>query len=415
MSRRELLSEEEMAALLNDEAFSEEEFEEFAQELFSPSDFADFSELVAPLLFAPFSRLAPLIDSTIELVTPELALRGSDSVASFGSDLVLIPISFFTTGSRRQPDSLIVINSSLASKIAVLMIGGTLDASSTTVDKSQLSTVTEFFRQFRLLLGRTNDGTFIPKASIDKSPWLKALVPVNGDESKIIEMIFRNEDHIVELSGAAQLNEYPPFKVSFFFPVELSKKLLERARTAGFNCQAELHERDEAESSAPGTGMKGFKSVTRETIALDPSAVMNTIEERTKALDRLSASAASVAESLAPLSSNGKDHSTRTSPGTIKEDGSGLTYGGTQPHRNAPSSVVDACLGHATLSAEDLLRLRAGDIVKLDNPAAEDVDLIVDGKVIGRGEVVVERDHYAVKIRSLASKGSSSNLHRRKV
>ncbi|MEK6794771.1 MAG: flagellar motor switch protein FliN [Spirochaetota bacterium] len=55
-------------------------------------------------------------------------------------------------------------------------------------------------------------------------------------------------------------------------------------------------------------------------------------------------------------------------------------------------------LGRATMSIRDILQLGEGSIIELQKLAGEPVDLLVNGKLIARGEVVVIDENFGVRV-----------------
>jgi len=55
-------------------------------------------------------------------------------------------------------------------------------------------------------------------------------------------------------------------------------------------------------------------------------------------------------------------------------------------------------LGSTVMRVSDLLALRPGSIVRLDHAADAPVDLTVEGRPIGRGEVIVIDDMLALRV-----------------
>lgn len=55
-------------------------------------------------------------------------------------------------------------------------------------------------------------------------------------------------------------------------------------------------------------------------------------------------------------------------------------------------------LGRADLRVEDLLALREGSVITLDKEAGEPIDLLANGKLVARGEVIVVDDKFCVRI-----------------
>ncbi|HXX89753.1 MAG TPA: flagellar motor switch protein FliN [Acidimicrobiales bacterium] len=59
-------------------------------------------------------------------------------------------------------------------------------------------------------------------------------------------------------------------------------------------------------------------------------------------------------------------------------------------------------LGRTRMLMRDLLGLRAGSVVELDRPAGSPVDVLVNGTLLARGEVVVVDDELGVRITEIA-------------
>lgn len=59
---------------------------------------------------------------------------------------------------------------------------------------------------------------------------------------------------------------------------------------------------------------------------------------------------------------------------------------------------VHAVLGKSRRLVKDILRLTVGSVVELDKEAGEPVDILVNNKIIARGEVVDIDGSYGVRI-----------------
>ncbi|HMR64072.1 MAG TPA: flagellar motor switch protein FliN [Anaerolineae bacterium] len=55
-------------------------------------------------------------------------------------------------------------------------------------------------------------------------------------------------------------------------------------------------------------------------------------------------------------------------------------------------------LGRTRMSVEEVLRLGPGSVIELDKLAGEPVDVLVNERLIARGEVVVLDDRFGVRI-----------------
>ncbi len=70
---------------------------------------------------------------------------------------------------------------------------------------------------------------------------------------------------------------------------------------------------------------------------------------------------------------------------------------------HVPLSVT-AELGTTKLSVSDVLKLGTGSIIELDRLAGGPVDLLVNNKLIARGEVVAVDENFGVRVTELISK-----------
>ena len=67
---------------------------------------------------------------------------------------------------------------------------------------------------------------------------------------------------------------------------------------------------------------------------------------------------------------------------------------------------VSAELGRTKMSVRELLSLSPGAIVELDRAAGSPADLLVNGRLIARGEVVVVDENFGIRITEIVSPGA---------
>ena len=60
-------------------------------------------------------------------------------------------------------------------------------------------------------------------------------------------------------------------------------------------------------------------------------------------------------------------------------------------------------LGRTYLPVEDILRLREGSVVQLDKDAGAPVDILVNGRLVAEGEVLVLNDFFCVRVTNILS------------
>ena len=65
-------------------------------------------------------------------------------------------------------------------------------------------------------------------------------------------------------------------------------------------------------------------------------------------------------------------------------------------------------LGRTKMSVEDILSLGEGSVVELDKLAGDPVDVLVNDKLVARGEVMVVDDNFSVRITEIIKPSGSS-------
>ena len=60
-------------------------------------------------------------------------------------------------------------------------------------------------------------------------------------------------------------------------------------------------------------------------------------------------------------------------------------------------------IGRTSVSIKDLLQLARGSVVELDSVAGEPLDVLVNGTLVARGEVVVVNDKFGVRLNQVIS------------
>lgn len=64
-------------------------------------------------------------------------------------------------------------------------------------------------------------------------------------------------------------------------------------------------------------------------------------------------------------------------------------------------------IGRRRMRIADILELGPGQMLELDKQAGEPLELLVNGRLIGRGEAVVIGDRYGIRITELVGEGGA--------
>ena len=64
---------------------------------------------------------------------------------------------------------------------------------------------------------------------------------------------------------------------------------------------------------------------------------------------------------------------------------------------------LEASLGSAELTGGELFALKEGAVVPLQQPSDAPIDIVLDGRIVGRGELVVVGDNFGVRLTEIGA------------
>jgi flagellar motor switch protein FliN len=64
-------------------------------------------------------------------------------------------------------------------------------------------------------------------------------------------------------------------------------------------------------------------------------------------------------------------------------------------------TALTVCVGSVTLTIGELLQARKDHVIRLDNAIHDPVDLLIEGRVVARGQLIAIGDHFGVRITQL--------------
>lgn len=107
----------------------------------------------------------------------------------------------------------------------------------------------------------------------------------------------------------------------------------------------------------------------------------------------------------AALDDQNKDNS---APASFDELGNGAAVGDEEANNNLDFLLdiplkVTVELGNTSMIINDMLQLSQGSVVELNKGAGEPVEIFVNNKLLGKGEVIVVNDRFGVRITEIIS------------
>ena len=128
------------------------------------------------------------------------------------------------------------------------------------------------------------------------------------------------------------------------------------------------------------------------------------------------------ADAAQAAASNGEDPGQQLDAGSVEEAATGEGYepenfngldegltGGAPDGDTKLDVILDIPvtlsmeIGRTSVSIKDLLQLAKGSVVELDRMAGEPLDVLVNGTLVARGEVVVVNDKFGVRLNQVIS------------
>ena len=99
---------------------------------------------------------------------------------------------------------------------------------------------------------------------------------------------------------------------------------------------------------------------------------------------------------------------TQVAPASLPDLGNGVEGGPLQDLDLLADVSMDVTveLGRVRMRVRDLLRLTEGSVVELDRSVTAPVDVLVNGSLVARGDVVVVGDELGVRVTELVSRSN---------
>lgn len=144
-------------------------------------------------------------------------------------------------------------------------------------------------------------------------------------------------------------------------------------------------------------------ATAEEARTLDPDTIAGAMADASAAVPLLAGTttAAVVFGVLPSSTSAGSAQASRPSTATPAAARPGLEI----LHGVAMEVTVE--LGRTRMSVRDLLALTPGDVLELDRAAGSPADLLVNGRLIARGEVVVVDEDFALRVTEIVTTATS--------
>jgi flagellar motor switch protein FliN/FliY len=332
------------------------------------------------------TTLSTLLNQKVEITTPTVRVVEKEELdTGYQFEPVSIQVNYLEgfTGNN-----VFVIKAQDASVIADIMLGGDGTNPTEDLDAIQLSAVEEAMNQMMGTAATSMSTVFDKK--IDISP---PAIIVGTEEDPDIKDFFK-EDAYIQVSFRLMVGDLIDSSMMQLIPIDFGQEMVDQLLNKGEDHSTvnEEHRENLTAETEPEETYKNEKQVSEfhfeEQSDDKPRQGVQPVEEERGYLGKNITK-----DSVVQEASFAEFEQPKLTPAR---------------HRNLDMLLdiplkVTVELGKTKKSVREILDLSAGSIIELDKLAGEPVDVLVNGKLIAEGEVVVIDENFGVRITDILS------------
>lgn len=375
-----LLSQDEIDALLNGDS----QENDANQENLNTSDYLTAMEQdaigeIGNISFSSSATaLSQLLNQKVEITTPNVSVVFKNKLAEeFPQPYVVVQVEY-TQGFSGI--NVLIIQESDAAIIADLMLGGNGQASGE-IGEIQLSAVQEAMNQM-MGSAATSMSTIFHKRVDISPPSIDFLFLPEGRGKET----FPPEDILVKVSFRLKIGELIDSTIMQVLPLDFAKKLVEELMNPSQEQNMESVDAYKKEE----TPIYESKESQVESPLLKQEPMMNPTGSQAQTTVNVNRSAQTNVQPA--VFSNFEQVPVQSETDTKNLD----------ILLDIPLQVTVE-LGKTKRSVKEILELSSGSIVELDKLAGEPVDILVNNRLIAKGEVVVIEENFGVRVTDIVS------------
>lgn len=348
------------------------------------------------------TTLSTLLRKKVSITTPEVIVSERHTLAeSYEMPYVVVEVQYRQglTGSN-----ILVIKENDAGVIADLMMGGDGQAAADLADDIMLSAVGEAMNQ--MVGSATTSLSSMFNQRIDIAP---PIVNISELEKELMK-IPTSYDEIICVKFKMEIEGLVNSECMQIIPVEAVRDMIAMAMG---NSEPEIDLESILEPAVPSAPKPAAAvpptpappPMQPQAAAPPPPAPAPMAAAPASPVESVYAPAADAWATQAPSVSIRKDQQYAVQPVQFAPVSAGMAP--TVPQNiglimDVPLDV-SVELGKARKTIKEILELQQGSIIQLDKMAGEPVDLLVNGKLIAKGEVVVIDENYGIRITTIIS------------
>lgn len=348
------------------------------------------------------TTLSSLVNQKVNISTPVVSFsRWDDLVESYDRPCVFLQISY---REGLNGNNILILKENDVKIIADLMMGGDGTNTDGELGELHLSAISEAMNQ---MMGSASTSlSSMMNMKIDISPPIASLIDLNGavDESDISDFL---QEGFVRNSFRMTIGDLVDSEIMQLFPVEFAKELCNR-----FMLEEEPQSTSEPEPQAatpPVTPQPQPQPQAQAPQAAPNQADMNQQPYGQPPMMNGYPPMGYPPNGYPPMGYPQMPYGQPMQPGpelnvqqaSFQQFTGDLAAVTQKENINLISDVpleVTVELGRTSKSIQDILEFAPGTIIELDKIAGEPIDVLVNGKFVAKGEVVVIEESFGVRV-----------------
>ncbi|MFD1735825.1 flagellar motor switch phosphatase FliY [Bacillus salitolerans] len=408
MMNDDMLSQDEIDALLRGSEDIDDHPEEQppAEEYLSGMEQDALGEIGNISFGSSATALSTLLNQKVEITTPTVSvIHKSELVDEFPQPYVAIQVSY-TTGFSGA--NVLVIKSSDAAIIADLMLGGDGHNPQDLLGEIQLSAVQEAMNQMMGSAATSMSTVFKKKVDISP-PSIEMMDLTEGEGAAPIP----DQDILVQISFRLKIGDLIDSSIMQLLPLEFARslvnELLNPSEATAQPAAAPKSNQQQVQQEQKATHVQ---SAPAQQYQQQPQAPQNVMGHPYQAApsnqqpDFYQQSAPTQPQHIGTphMAPNGYQPTIQPAAFTNFEQ----TQLAEAEAKNLDMLLdiplqVTVELGRTKRSVKEILELSSGSILELDKLAGEPVDILVNNKLVAKGEVVVIDENFGVRVTDIIS------------
>ena len=377
----EMISQEEIDALLNGGAASDSPADDAAADSPSDDDDAGITDLERDALGeignismgGAATTLSVLLGRKVSITTPTVSVSNLRKLKEKYPIPFLVVEVGYSIGI--EGNNVLCIQAKDAAIIADLMMGNDGTNPDTELSELHMSAVSECMNQMIGSVATSLSSMFNKK--VDITPPVVTLVDLGTEE--VVSKLLDKVDPIIQASFRMEVDGLIDSEIMQLLPVDVAKDMVDSL----MNQQADVDNEEEAVEAAAAAPPAAAPAPAAPAAAAAPA---NYGYGAPPMQPHVASNVPVQSAQFTPLSSV---------PVQVNDANIGLIL-------DVPLQV-NVELGRTKKSIKDILDLTKGSIVELDKLAGEAVDIMVNGKYLAKGEVVVIDENFGVRITEIVS------------